>query len=375
MLAAVFTHRHVGLALQDQAHVDAAPRRAAQFLDEAVAGEEVRVGDHDALLRRAHRRAVVALDVVHVGAVVAHHEHQLGVAFVRLRFGRLRQLAGGHATIAALALPPMALGQRGVARSGGSRPTSGPVDFHRVVLLGLGAEVAQVVGRIVDAADERRSPSITAILRCMRRSKCGRQPKGAPGLNTCTRTPAPRSASRKRSERSGEPQSSIVMSTWAPRCAAAIMASCSCRPTLSSNRMKVSTITSRLALAMRANTRGKNCSPFSSSVMLVAGDPAVVVHGIRFSEMDLGRQGRVVGQVRPGPARQHHRQVHRAVAHVDAVERQDGEAPGRSWPARRGGDEDLAQAASFSRMSLARRRQSLKSPATISGASAGTSCG
>jgi hypothetical protein len=69
---------------------------------------------------------------------------------------------------------------------------------------------------------------------------------------------------RKRSEKSGEPQSSTVMSTCAPRFAAAISASCSCRPTLSSNRMKVSTITSRRALAMQANTRGKNSSPFSS---------------------------------------------------------------------------------------------------------------
>ena len=35
--------------------------------------------------------------------------------------------------------------------------------------------------------------------------------------------------------------------------------------------------------------------------------------------MDLRGQRRVVGQVGPGPARQYHRQVHRTVAHVDAV--------------------------------------------------------
>jgi hypothetical protein len=53
MLGRRLHDRHVGLALQDQPHVDAAPRRAPQLLDEAVAGEEVGVGDDDALLGRA----------------------------------------------------------------------------------------------------------------------------------------------------------------------------------------------------------------------------------------------------------------------------------------------------------------------------------
>ena len=49
--------RHVGLALQDQVHVDAAPRGAAQLAQQPVAGEEVGVGDdHAACARCGSRR-------------------------------------------------------------------------------------------------------------------------------------------------------------------------------------------------------------------------------------------------------------------------------------------------------------------------------
>ena len=103
-----------------------------------------------------------------------------------------------------------------------------------------------------------RSPSTTTILRCMRRNRLVRQPNSrVPGSKTCTRTPASMSAPMKAGDRSGEPKPSIVMSTFAPLRAAASSAACSSSPTLSSNRMKVSSSTSWRAAAMAWNTRGK----------------------------------------------------------------------------------------------------------------------
>ena len=55
--------------------------------------------------------------------------------------------------LAPLARVAQAFGERGVAEAmdlGHQRP----VDLHRVVLLAFGAVVLQVVGRVVDAADE-----------------------------------------------------------------------------------------------------------------------------------------------------------------------------------------------------------------------------
>ncbi len=143
--------RHVGLALQDQAHVHAAPGRAPQRLDDAVAGKEVRVGDDDALARAADGRQVVALDVGGVAAVVAADEHHLGGADGLDR--------GVGRVVEAAAEPARALAAK---VSHGDRAQHEAVDvrhhragqLHRVVLLGLGAEVHHVVGRVVDAADE-----------------------------------------------------------------------------------------------------------------------------------------------------------------------------------------------------------------------------
>ena len=72
---------HIRAPLQHQAHVHAPPRRQAQLSHQAVAGEEVGVGNHHAQLRRADGVAVMALDVVGVVQVVSHDEACLRAAF------------------------------------------------------------------------------------------------------------------------------------------------------------------------------------------------------------------------------------------------------------------------------------------------------
>ena len=126
-------------------HVDAAPRRAAHLAQQAVAREEVGVGDDHLPARAANRGAIVALDVVAVLVVVANHEQGLRSA------GRRRRHGGGRARRP---------GRRGAAgsprpRSDGCRWTIGPSQLDRIVLLRLRPEVGQVIGREVDAADER----------------------------------------------------------------------------------------------------------------------------------------------------------------------------------------------------------------------------
>src|SRR5690606_35385699 len=72
-------HRgHVRLALQDRAHVHAAPGGPTQVPEEAMAGEEVRVGDHDPPFRATDGLAVDLLDIGAAPLVVAHDECGLG---------------------------------------------------------------------------------------------------------------------------------------------------------------------------------------------------------------------------------------------------------------------------------------------------------
>ncbi|MNS85720.1 hypothetical protein D3C72_1195940 [compost metagenome] len=141
---------HVGLALQDEPHIDAAPCRAPQLLDEPIARKEVRVGDHDALARGADRGAVVALDVVGVAAVVARDEDRVGLARrgLQLRHGR-RLFQPSPEPAHALAADRDGA-QHELMDLGHDRPRQ----LDRVVLLGLGAEVEQVVLGVVDAAHE-----------------------------------------------------------------------------------------------------------------------------------------------------------------------------------------------------------------------------
>ena len=177
-----------------------------------------------------------------------------------------------------------------------------PLQLDRVVLLGLRAEVGQVVGREVDAADEgdarrrrRRSCGACAAARSARMPKIrgagieAAQPHAGLGQRadesrrevgaSRSRRPARRPARRAR--------------------AASSSAACSSSPTLSSKRMKVSMITSRRAARIASNTAGKNASPFSSRRTRLPLQPA------RAHRRDLRGQRRVVRQVRPRPSRQH----------------------------------------------------------------------
>jgi hypothetical protein len=72
------------------------------------------------------------------------------------------------------------------------------VDLHGVVLLGLGTEVLQVVGRVVDAADEGDLAVDHHDLAVHAAQQVRPQAEGrGPGLKEWMRTPAARSASRK----------------------------------------------------------------------------------------------------------------------------------------------------------------------------------
>jgi hypothetical protein len=79
-------------------------------------------------------------------------------------------------------------------------------DFDGVVLLGLGAEVGQVVGRIIDAADEGALAVDHHDLAVHAAKQVGAPaPELGPGSNTCTRTPARTRVEMNSGDRSGEP--------------------------------------------------------------------------------------------------------------------------------------------------------------------------
>ena len=131
---------HVRLALEDQGDAHAAARRVAHLAQQAVAGEEVGVGHHQPLPGRADGLQVLGLDVPAVALVVAYRQQHARAAG---RVGLRAHLAGRVQRRAHQA-------QAGAVQVGDDRPG----DFHRIVLLGHRTEVAQVVGRVVDAADE-----------------------------------------------------------------------------------------------------------------------------------------------------------------------------------------------------------------------------
>ncbi|EWS52892.1 hypothetical protein X551_04317 [Methylibium sp. T29] len=144
---------HVGLALQDQRDLHAPPRRPAQLPQQPVAGEEVGIGDHQTVARGADHGAVVALDVLRVLAVVARDEHRLGGAGGGLRRQRRRRCATSEPA-ALRGGPARAPFDDGLLHEALDVRHQRAFQLHRVVLLGLGPEVGQVIGRIVDAADE-----------------------------------------------------------------------------------------------------------------------------------------------------------------------------------------------------------------------------
>ncbi len=126
---------HVGLALQDQPHVHAPLCGPLHLSDEAVAREEVGIGNHHPAARRAQGHAVLALDIVGVLLVVARHKHGVGCACV----GAAGNVCGVGALVRAAV-------QHRLAREAVHLRHNRAAHLHGVVLLGLGAEVGHVVG-------------------------------------------------------------------------------------------------------------------------------------------------------------------------------------------------------------------------------------
>ena len=134
---------HVGPALQDKPHIHTPLGRTPHLANKAVAGEEVGIGNHNAVPRGSHGHTVMALNVLGVAVIVARDKHRAGRAEARAA-GECagRQRAGGCRA--------HCRGTREVVDLRHQRAAH----LHRVVLLGVGAKVGHVVGRIVDAADK-----------------------------------------------------------------------------------------------------------------------------------------------------------------------------------------------------------------------------
>ena len=148
-----FDDRHVGLALQDQAHIHAALRGFAQLLEQAVAGKKIGVGDQDPVARRADGNAVVTFDVAFVLAVVARDQERHGLACRWQRSVRREFRLAPEQPITKpgrLALANEQLAASKVLDVAHQRP----LNFNRVVLFGGRTEVNQVVVGVVDATDK-----------------------------------------------------------------------------------------------------------------------------------------------------------------------------------------------------------------------------
>src|SRR5687768_1802823 len=180
-----------------------------------------------------------------------------------------------------------------------------------------------------------RVPSTTSSLRCKRRKMCRRRPSRVRwGSKTRRITPVSARPSRNDGENRGEPYPSTITSTRTPRRAAAVSCRCSSHPTLSSNRMKVSSSTSSRACAIAVNARAKNASPFSSRTTRLPSRqgslPAMIFCNVRRRIEAYAREQRgVVGQVRPRPRRQYRDVVYSQVTQIDAVQRQQRPACGK----------------------------------------------
>ena len=131
---------HVRLALQNQAHIHATPGGVAQLPHQSITREEIRVGNHDALLCTTKSLQVVGFDIGTAQPVVAFDQHgaagpgRLGYRAYRagwLQHRRHQALAGS-----------MHLRYH---RAG---------DLHRIILLGHGTKVAKMIGAVVDTADK-----------------------------------------------------------------------------------------------------------------------------------------------------------------------------------------------------------------------------
>ncbi|MCY1396721.1 hypothetical protein D9M71_117030 [compost metagenome] len=141
-------HPHVWLALQDQPHIHPSAGRVADLAQQAEPGKEVGVGDHHPALRLAQYLAVNLLDVGLVFPVVAVHQPHLAIVIAE----------GQFRTPLPTAVPPVFGVRRATALQQGKVMDVGhgrTLNFHGIILFGLGAEVGQMIGGKIDPADER----------------------------------------------------------------------------------------------------------------------------------------------------------------------------------------------------------------------------
>ena len=195
------------------------------------------------------------------------------------------------------------------------------------------------------------------------------------------RTPAPArrprvSAPMKSGDRSGEPKPSTIRSICDAARAAARAAPRAVPADLVLEQDEgLDRCTSRSrARGWPRTQRGKNCLAVLQQARPVAVARRSQRVRVRAHSAISAASGAWSDSSRPRPARQRHRRMARArCARRCGPARAAGSGPGRSarrghWPART----PRAGRRSAARMRCARPRQSLKSPATISGASAGT---
>ena len=140
--------QHIGLALHDQLHLHASARRITDLAQQAITGEEVRVGDHRAFLRLAQRVDIGLFDVVAVLDVVAVNQAHPTIALFR-RPQRRPLLAPPPAAPRAYLTTALCQGEMMQVRHRRARHS------HGIILLGFRAIIAQVIGGEVDPANER----------------------------------------------------------------------------------------------------------------------------------------------------------------------------------------------------------------------------
>ena len=151
---------HVGFALQNQADPHTAPRGPAHLPEQQVAREKIGIGNHHPVACRPNGDTVVFFNISGVFAVVASDKNCIGLTRNGQASDQLfiaATAACGHFGLArrrtASACVALARPQRPVGKVV-DHGNQWPFNFNRVVLLGLGAEISQMVGRKIDAADK-----------------------------------------------------------------------------------------------------------------------------------------------------------------------------------------------------------------------------
>src|SRR5690606_20191496 len=140
---------HIRLALQDQTHPHAAPRRIADLPQHPIAGEKVGIGDYQARARIAYGLQIMLLDVVAMVVVVTGDEKRPRLATADTGMA----IAGRLAPAFPPAPPRLGRGDIGEGETV-NVVNHRPFYLQCVVLLGLGAKTPEVICREVDPADK-----------------------------------------------------------------------------------------------------------------------------------------------------------------------------------------------------------------------------